>query len=112
MSRFFSFLRFFGFDPSVLAKNLFGIGYYFLTLLKLKKQRGNNTDFVFGKKYPVLNERETSSGNSYGHYFNQDLFIAQKVFKACPEKHVDIGSRIDGFVAHVGTYRKIDVLNL
>ena len=35
--------------------------------------------------------------------------FAQKIFKACPEKHIDIGSRIDGFVAHVATYRKIAV---
>ena len=112
MSRFFSFLRFFGFNPSVFARNLFGVGYYFSTLLKLKKQRGNNTDFVFGKKYPVLDEREAPSGNSSGHYFNQDLFVAQKIFKACPEKHIDVGSRIDGFVAHVAVYRKITVFDV
>ena len=112
MSRFFSFLRFFGFNPYVFAKNLFGVGYYFSTLLKLKKQRGNNTDFVFGKKYPVLDERGAPSGNSSGHYFNQDLFVAQKIFEACPEKHIDVGSRIDGFVAHVAAYRKIDVFDV
>ena len=112
MSRFFSFLRFFGFNPSILVNNLSGLYYYFLAKKKLKTQRGNNRDFIFGKYYPVLGEHKSSSGNSSGHYFNQDLFVAQKIFTAFPKKHVDVGSRIDGFVAHVATYRKIEVFDV
>ncbi|MBF0105209.1 MAG: DUF268 domain-containing protein [Deltaproteobacteria bacterium] len=47
-----------------------------------------------------------------GHYFWQDLFVAQRIFKNNPALHVDVGSRIDGFVAHVASFRKIEVLDI
>lgn len=34
------------------------------------------------------------------------------VFEAKPDKHLDIGSRVDGFVAHVASFREIDVLDV
>lgn len=38
--------------------------------------------------------------------------MARRVFEAAPEKHVDVGSRIDGFVAHVASFRPIEVLDV
>ena len=32
--------------------------------------------------------------------------------KAAPIRHIDIGSRVDGFVAHVASFRKIDVMDI
>jgi hypothetical protein len=51
-------------------------------------------------------------GVARGHYFHQDLYIAQKIFRKAPAKHVDVGSRIDGFVAHVASFRELEVLDL
>jgi len=31
----------------------------------------------------------------------QDLLVARWIFDAKPQRHVDIGSRVDGFIAHV-----------
>lgn len=112
MRRFLSFFRFFGLDFSLFKKTFFGLGFYFRDLRSLKKQRGSNKDFPFGKKYPVLFEKELQSGNALGHYFNQDLLVAQKIFKKTPKKHVDIGSRIDGFVAHLAVFRKVVVFDV
>jgi SAM-dependent methyltransferase len=47
-----------------------------------------------------------------GHYFHQDLLIAQKIFQSNPTRHIDIGSRIDGFVAHVAAFRRIEVFDI
>lgn len=49
---------------------------------------------------------------SSGHYFHQDLLVASLIFKNNPIKHVDIGSRIDGFVAHVASFREIEVIDI
>ena len=38
--------------------------------------------------------------------------MAQKIFQKAPVKHVDCGSRIDGFVAHVASFRQIEVLDI
>jgi SAM-dependent methyltransferase len=60
----------------------------------------------------MLNERFSESGIMSGHYFHQDLLIARKIFKANPKRHVDIGSRIDGFVAHVAVFREIEIFDI
>jgi hypothetical protein len=38
--------------------------------------------------------------------------VAQYVFKNKPTLHVDIGSRNDGFVNHVASFRKIEILDI
>ena len=52
------------------------------------------------------------SGQITNHYFYQDLLVASYIFKNKPTKHIDIGSRIDGFVANVASFRKIEVFDL
>jgi SAM-dependent methyltransferase len=80
---------------------------------EIKKQAGQNeTFFPFGKLYPCLEDADSESGVASGHYFHQDLLVSGRVFKNNPVKHVDIGSRIDGFVAHVASFREIEVLDI
>jgi SAM-dependent methyltransferase len=62
--------------------------------------------------FPVLGEHKELSGSVIGHYFSQDLLVASYIHKSKPIKHVDLGSRIDGFVAHVASFRKIEVLDI
>lgn len=81
-------------------------------LKNIIKQKGNDTLFPFAKKRLILNEKFTESGIASGHYFHQDLLVARKIFQNNPEKHIDIGSRTDGFVAHVATYREIEVFDI
>lgn len=86
---------------------------FYLDYLRLKQQaRASGLDLPFGKFYPCLDERDTDSGSASGHYFHQDLLVASKIFQNNPQLHVDIGSRIDGFVAHVATFREIEVADL
>jgi SAM-dependent methyltransferase len=47
-----------------------------------------------------------------GHYFHQDLLVAQRIFANNPQKHLDIGSRTDGFVAHVASFRHIEIIDI
>jgi SAM-dependent methyltransferase len=86
---------------------------FYMDYLKLKQQaKKSGMAFPFGKFYPCLDERNMDSGSASGHYFHQDLLVARRVFKNSPERHVDIGSRIDGFVAHVAAFREIEVLDV
>jgi len=61
---------------------------------------------------PNFNDRLAESGATRGHYFLQDLVVAQQIWAAQPQRHVDVGSRIDGFVAHVASFRPIEVLDI
>jgi hypothetical protein len=64
------------------------------------------------KVEPILFERSESAGAANGHYFHQDLLVAKFIHDDAPERHIDIGSRIDGFVAHVAVFRKIEILDV
>jgi SAM-dependent methyltransferase len=59
-----------------------------------------------------LSDVADSAGHVSGHYFHQDLYVARKIFISCPEKHVDIGSRLDGFISHLLTFRNVDVIDI
>jgi len=103
--------KWFGINFTLMKDNLKGLIFYFSDLKKIKKQNQKNG---FGpiKHYPILNERFDKAGSMSGHYFHQDLLIAQKIYKNNPEKHVDIESRTDGLVSHVATFRKIEIIDI
>ena len=50
--------------------------------------------------YKCLQDWDAQAG-SLGYYFWQDLWAAKKIFENKPAEHFDIGSRVDGFIAHV-----------
>ena len=85
---------------------------YVSDYVQLKKQLQGRTDFPVRSYYPALFDRYAESGYLVKHYFQQDLFVAQQIFHRAPVNHVDIGSRIDGFVAHVATFRPIEILDI
>ena len=78
----------------------------------LQQQKGNDHTFSFGTPFPILTDKEDQGGVMKGHYFHQDLLIARYIHGANPQKHVDIGSRTDGFIAHVASFRTIELLDI
>ena len=62
--------------------------------------------------YPILSDYVAQAGSASGHYFHQDLLVASFIHNSNPTRHIDIGSRIDGFVAHVASFRKIEVMDV
>ena len=77
-----------------------------------KRQSLNKDLFDFSFSFPILSDFYDNAGSSGGHYFYQDLYVAQRIFVRKPENHIDIGSRIDGFVTKVASYRKIKVYDI
>ena len=104
-------LRLFGINLNLMKNNIKGVSFYIADLIKFKKQ---SKEEKFGpiKYYPILNERFETSGSMSGHYFHQDLLVAQKIHSNNPVIHADVGSRIDGFVAHVASFRQIEIFDI
>jgi SAM-dependent methyltransferase len=75
-------------------------------------QRGGEELFPMGRLYPCLDDIYMTAGVAKGHYFHQDLHVARKIFQRSPQRHVDVGSRVDGFVAHVASFRDIEVFDI
>ena len=61
---------------------------------------------------PCLLDKIDECGSVKSEYFLQDLYVAQKIYQAKPSRHLDIGSRVDGFVAHVASFRDIEVADI
>jgi SAM-dependent methyltransferase len=99
-----------------LKKTVFfvsGLPFYFRTLRQMKSLvKITKAPFPFGKAYPCLEDRYRESGVVKGHYFHQDFMIARRIHDENPNSHLDIGSRLDGFVAHVAVFRQIDVMDI
>jgi hypothetical protein len=101
---------FLGFDPRKTFYSIKGLPYFirdFFILLKTKQK-----DSMKIKLFPILPERFDSSGIAKGHYFHQDLWAARKIRFSCPSMHIDVGSRIDGFIAHLLVFMDVTVLDI
>ncbi len=52
---------------------------------------------------PIIKDKFEDAG-VISNYFWQDLWAARLIFQNKPKEHYDIGSRLDGFIAHVLSY--------
>jgi SAM-dependent methyltransferase len=102
----------FGIDPVKFIRAIRGLPGYLNDLAVLRQQKNDNNDFPFGRYFPILDDRYAEGGTMKGHYFHLDLLIARKIYHNKPVHHVDIGSRTDGFVAHVAVFREIELLDI
>lgn len=96
-----------GVDLRLLFRSLQGVPKFIRDWLKFRKG-------YFGKLIwkPCLHDWYEEGGSTRNEYFSQDLLVAQMIFNSKPERHVDIGSRVDGFVAHVASFRDVEVFDV
>lgn len=97
----------FGCDPRRMARSLRGIPRYIVGWFQFRSQYKGRLELL-----PCLYDWYEEGGSTKDEYFLQDLHVAKQIHRHNPLKHVDIGSRIDGFVAHVASFREIEVLDI
>lgn len=51
-------------------------------------------------RHYIYKDKYDKAGDT-GSYFWQDLWAAKKIIRDHPKQHYDIGSRVDGFIAHL-----------
>jgi len=114
-----SFFYSVGIDISKLLVSFPGLFTYFRDLRKYKKILSvNSSNLVelpdsacrFGPLYPVVSDYYSSAGSASGHYFYQDLLVANRIYRRKPDVHFDVGSRIDGFIAHLLSFDQQTIL--
>ena len=75
-------------------------------------QKGSDDKFSIKLNFPIWTDKSDEGGTMKGHYFHQDLYVARLIYIANPQKHLDVGSRTDGFVAHIATFREIELFDI
>ncbi len=113
VSRFSRIFRFLGFDPRRFLRSIGGIPKYIHDLVLYSRMSPSRAFRIrLPDLFPILDESVQAAGTAGGHYFHQDLWAARKIYQQHPERHIDIGSRIDGFVAHVLPFMPVTVIDI
>ncbi len=100
--------REFGLDPKKTFSALAGLHWFTADLLKYKSSSKESKLQLL----PVFSDKYASSGTADGHYFWQDLICARWIFEDSPGLHLDVGSRIDGFIAHLLTFMNVHQIDV
>jgi len=112
LNPFHHIIQQFGFFPKFTLNSLRGIFPFIKNYFSFRKKNKSNSEFRIAAVLPNLHDRYGSAAEIPLHYFHQDILVAQKIFKADPKKHVDIGSRIDGFVSILASFRNVEVFDI
>jgi hypothetical protein len=105
-----SILRNAGIHPRRLAASLAGAWRYARDKSAFRAMPAAHP-MPWGRELPMLTEWNESAG-SLGAYFHQDQTVARWIYEANPRRHVDVGSRIDGFIGSLSVFRRVDVIDI
>lgn len=100
-------------EKANLRNSILSFFQYFKNLKKYKSSDIKHGNFAVQYRYlyPRLGDRYSdASTNGLKAYFWQDLWAARHIHDDNPEIHYDIGSRIDGFIAHLASFRSNIIL--
>ncbi len=102
-----------GFDPGKVARFVGRVPRY-LSEARAYARAPSDGRFPLhlNSLFPVLEDHDAEAGGASGQYFHQDIWAARKIFARKPARHIDIGSRLDGFVAHVLVFMPIEVIDV
>jgi hypothetical protein len=106
--RIYYSLKELGIDPVLLLSAPRNLLFFLRDLVKFKSQFGLAPLNIS----LALRDRFLAAGNADGHYFWQDLIVAQRVYVDGPVDHLDVGSRIDGFITHLAVFMKVYVMDI
>lgn len=89
---------------------------YQQVLIDMEEYQKLNTDPKFTIEKDslqfMINDKEEEAGNPKEHYFAQDIWAAKKIYKNNPQRHYDIGSSLNGFIAHLLVFREIYYIDI
>ena len=97
----------FGLDPLIIVKSFRGLPRFIKEWFEFRKNYSGPMNLM-----PCLHDWDAEGGTTKNEYFWQDLLVARWIFDANPHRHVDVGSRVDGFVAHVASFRDVEVFDV
>ena len=110
--RLLSTAAFLGFSPYHFAATLRNAPVFVRQLRTYRRLNTGPFEAAGRDLEPILTDYRAPAGIARGHYFHQDLWAARKIAARRPARHVDVGSRIDGFVAHLLTVMPVTVIDI
>jgi hypothetical protein len=115
MRRVYLQLREWGLDPRLFLSAISGFAGVLQDYRKVRRQwrkSPHGQNFKIGPSYFIYKDKTDRAGAAKGHYFWQDLLVAREIHSKNPTRHIDVGSSVAGFVAHVASFREIEVIDI
>lgn len=113
LKRIHRFLSQFFFDPLVMLNKWKALPYYFRNMLTYSRlSKGSPFKITASKLYYTTGDMFQKAGSMKSHYFHQDLWGARLIRERGLQNHIDVGSRLDGFVAHVLSFCKVSYVDI
>lgn len=77
-------------------------------------EKNKNNSFLIREDALMLitNEKRMEAGIPQPHYFAQDIWAARKIYANRPVNHYDIGSSLNGFIAHLLIFREVNYIDI
>jgi len=105
------------FDPIALGRGLTarvrGLPIYAANLVRYARSNRRRTfRFSIRDWWFRTYDRFSDAGSLTWHYFWQDLWAAANLFESGVRDHVDVGSRVDGFIAHLLPFCHVTVIDI
>ena len=113
LKNIYRILTMFIFDPISVLFKWRVVPTYFNNAFRYSKLNKNmNFRISIFDTYFTTSDKYLEAGTIRGHYFFQDLWAAKKIYEFNIKEHYDVGSRIDGFIAHLLTFCEVNYVDI
>lgn len=101
------------FDPLEIIRKYQALPHFVRNWRDYRRMNGNSSFRIqLREVWYRAHDRYATAGTAYGHYFFQDLWAAQRLYDVKVNEHVDVGSRMDGFVAHILLFCRVTYVDI
>jgi SAM-dependent methyltransferase len=101
------------FNPRDVVRTWRGMPYFVRNARAYRAADGEGTFRIrLGDVWYRSHDRFAAAGDVTYHYFHQDLWAARHLHGRGVRDHVDVGSRLDGFVAHVLPFCRVQYVDI
>lgn len=101
------------FDPWEMLMKWRALPAYCRNIYSYSKVRTSSVPSIeFSRLFFTTYERYMPGGTAVGHYFLQDVWAAKLIYQSGTKFHIDIGSRVDGFVAHLLPFCQVEYVDI
>ena len=95
-----------------MLKKIKQINKFYKDKFEYNKQNTDNRFMILNKNVRRYYDWDKQAGDIDEHYFFMDFYMAKQVLNNHTSVHYDIGSRLDGFVAHVLTQINVVMIDV
>jgi len=108
MKRLYSIFNSLFFDYIAVINKYRALPYFLRNMMQYNRlNQDKGLRFHLKNIFYKAEDRFGEAGSISGHYFYQDLWAAKYLYEHKIIDHVDVGSRLDGFIAHILLFSKV-----